>query len=76
MPAGRYEFELTGDGAVASLRRSLYLPNLAAAWPVVSSMATAAPSGSNIRVWDEEGRIVILTGVIAARILARHVHAI
>ena len=76
MAAGRYEFELSEDGAVAPSRRSLFLPNLAAAWPVVSSMAIVAPRGAKIRVRDEEGRIVILTGVIAARILARHVSAI
>jgi hypothetical protein len=39
-------------------------------------MAIVAPRGAKIRVRDEEGRIVILTGVIAARILARHVSAI
>ena len=39
-------------------------------------MAIAAPSGGKIRVRDEEGRIVILTGVIATRILARHASAV
>jgi hypothetical protein len=38
-------------------------------------MAAGAQRGAKIRVLDKEGRIVILTGVAAARILSRSVLA-
>jgi hypothetical protein len=73
--AGKYDFELLVDGAVTAARRSIYLPDLKAAWPLVSAMADDAQRGAKIRVLDKDGRIVILTGVTAARILSRNVLA-
>ena len=75
MSAGRYDFELSIDGVVTTSRRSIYLPDIKAAWPHVSSMAAEAQHGGKIRVLDKDGRIVILTGVVAARILSRNVLA-
>ena len=75
MSAGQYDFELSNDGVVATCRRSIYLPDIKAAWPHVYAMAADAQRGAKIRVLDKEGRIVILTGVTAARILSRNVLA-
>lgn len=75
MSAGRYDFELSLDGVVTASRRSIFLPDLRAAWPFVSSLASEAERGAKIRVFDKDGRIVIQTGVAAARILSRHVQA-
>jgi hypothetical protein len=72
---GRYDFELLVDGAVAASRRAVPLSDLKAAWPHVSAMAADAPRGAKIRVLDKDGRIVILTGVVAARILSSTVLA-
>ena len=71
LSAGRYDFELSVDGVVTASRRSIYLPDLRAAWPHVSSLASQAGGHGKIRVLDTDGRIVILTGVAAARILTR-----
>jgi hypothetical protein len=73
--AGRYDFEISVDGVVTAARRSIYLHDLKAAWPHVSSLAAEAQRGAKIRVLDKDGRIVILTGVAAARILSRNVLA-
>ncbi len=58
------------DGVVTASRRSVYLSDMKAAWPHVSDLAAVAPRGAKIRVLDKDGRIVILTGVVAARILS------
>jgi hypothetical protein len=73
--AGRYDFEISVDGVVTTSRRSIFLHDIKAAWPHVSSMAAEAQRGAKIRVLDKAGRIVILTGVAAARILSRNVLA-
>lgn len=67
--SARYDFELLTDGAVIGSRRSVVLSDLAAAWPLISAMAWKAQPGAKIRVLDRDGRIVILTGVAAARSL-------
>ncbi len=47
------------------------LRDLKAAWPMVTEMAfNVSQSGCRIRVKDEAGAIVILTGVAAARHLS------
>ncbi len=75
MSAGRYDFEVMVDGAVAAAHRAVFLRDLKDAWPRVASMADGAERGAKIRVLDKDGRIVILTGVAAARILSRNVLA-
>lgn len=66
-----YDFEvLTGDGVV-SARRAVGICDLKAAWPMITEMALATDeAGCRIRVTDETGAIVILTGVAAARLHA------
>lgn len=58
-----YDFELLRDGAIVS-GRSVLLADAPAAWREVERLARQhrAPGGK-IRVKDESGRIVILTGV-------------
>ncbi len=75
MSKGRYDFELLIDDSTTAARRSIYLPDLKAAWPHVASMAAGAERGARIRVLDKDGRIVILTGVAAARMLPGNVLA-
>ena len=67
--SAHYDIELLMDGAVIGSRRSVVLPDLTAAWPLISALAWKAQHGAKIRVLDKEGRIVILTGVAAARSL-------
>ncbi len=63
-----YDFELLKDGAVIEAARSIALPDLAAAWPLIAAMArTIQEPGCKICVKDEVGGIVILTGVASAR---------
>jgi hypothetical protein len=63
-----YDFEvLKGDGVV-SARRAVAIRDLKDAWPMITEMALATiEAGCRIRVTDETGAIVILTGVVAAR---------
>ncbi len=75
MSAGRYDIEVCVDGTVADARRAVFLPDLKHAWPHVASLAETAERGAKIRVLDKDGRIVILTGVSAARLLSRKVLA-
>lgn len=60
------DFEVLRDGDVVAARRSLALPDIRAAWSEIAELARRydAP-GCKIRVKDEAGRIVILTGVAA-----------
>ena len=66
-----YDFEvLNGDRSI-SARRSLPICDLRDAWPMIAEMALAVDeAGCRIRVTDETGAIVILTGVAAARLHA------
>ena len=63
-----YDFEVLSDGAVIAARRSLALPDIRAAWREIAELARRydAP-GCKIRVKDDAGGIVILTGVAAVR---------
>ncbi len=63
-----YDFEvLNGDRAI-SARRSVAMRDPKAAWAVIAEMALATDeAGCRIRVTDETGAIVILTGVASAR---------
>ena len=74
MLAQKYDFELSVDDTPVS-RHSIYLRDLKSAWPHVALMASGAQRGSKIRVLDKDGRIVILTGVAAARLLSRNTMA-
>ena len=66
-----YDFEVLNDGAVVSAERSVVLADPRAAWPEVERLARRHNErGSKIRVKDETGRIVILTGVAS---VLRHV---
>jgi hypothetical protein len=63
-----YDFEVLRDGAVIAARRAVGLPDTRAAWPEISRLAEKFDRpGCKIRVLDESGRIVILTGVATAR---------
>ena len=66
-----YDFEVLRDGAVIAARRAIWLPDTRAAWPEIARLAKLFDEpGCKIRVLDEAGRIVILTGVAAVRRLA------
>ncbi|MGO9772079.1 MAG: hypothetical protein ACLPSW_21535 [Roseiarcus sp.] len=68
----RYDFEVLKGDRVISAARSVALGDLAAAWSMISEMALATDeAGCRIRVTDEIGAIVILTGVAAARLHTR-----
>ena len=59
-----YDFEVLRDGAVIAAKRAIGLPDTRAAWPEIVRLAKGVDQpGCKIRVLDESGRIVILTGV-------------
>ncbi len=59
-----YDFEVLMDGTVVSAERSVRLRDDSAAWPEVERLARRHfRPGCKIRVKDETGGIVILTGV-------------
>jgi hypothetical protein len=63
-----YDFEVLRDGAVIAARRAIGLPDTRAAWPEIARLAESFDQpGCKIRVLDENGRIVILTGVATVR---------
>ena len=63
-----YDFEVLRDGAVIAAKRALRLPDTRAAWREIAKLAKSFdPPGCKIRVLDESGRIVILTGVATVR---------
>jgi hypothetical protein len=70
-----YGFEVLRDGAIVS-ERSVLLADPRAAWREVERLARRhhAPGGK-IRVKDESGRIVILTGVLSVLRHARELAA-
>jgi len=66
-----YDFELIKDGAVVAASREVPLPDLRAAWPLLSAMAAGVDgNGFKIRVRDARGGIVIQTGVASMRHVA------
>jgi hypothetical protein len=59
-----YDFEVLRDGAVIAAKRAIGLPDTRAAWPEIARIAKSFDlPGCKIRVLDQSGRIVILTGV-------------
>ena len=61
-----YDFEVLREGAVVAAERAVRLPDGRAAWPEVERLARRhREPGCKIRVKDETGRIVILTGVVS-----------
>ena len=63
-----YDFEVLRDGSVIAARRAIGLPDTRAAWPEIARLAKSFDQPDcKIRVLDESGRIVILTGVATVR---------
>ncbi len=68
-----YDFEVLFDGAVVAAERCVRLADARMAWPEVERLARRYNArGVKIRVTDETGRIVILTGVAS---VLRHARA-
>ena len=62
-----YLFEVLKDGAVVDTR-SVVLPHIRYNWPEIAQLAESfGGPGHKIRVKDEDGGIVILTGIGAVR---------
>jgi hypothetical protein len=60
-----YDFEVVKDGNVIQTQ-AIHLPHIREAWPTINSLArTFRERGHKIRVKDQAGGIVILTGVTA-----------
>ncbi len=71
-----YDFEVLMDGAVVAGERAVLLNDARAAWAEVERLARRNDQpGRKIRVKDESGRIVILTGVASVLRLARDLAA-
>ena len=63
-----YDIEVLRDGAVVAARRSIEMQDTRDAWPEIAALAKRFDQpGCKIRVKDQSGRIVILTGVAAMR---------
>ena len=66
-----YDFEVVKDGSVIQTQ-AIRLPDISDAWPAISKLAgTFHERGHRIRVKDEAGGIVILTGVTAVHRLEK-----
>jgi hypothetical protein len=66
-----YSFEVFDGDAVVSTRSAVAITDLRTAWQMITEMAQGADiAASYIRVTDETGAIVILTGVATARLHA------
>ena len=62
-----YDFEVVRDGNVI-LTETIQLPHISHAWPAINRLARKFHErGHKIRVKDQTGGIVILTGVAAVR---------
>jgi len=60
-----YDFEVVRDGSVI-LTETIQLPHISHAWPAINRLAKKfRERGHRIRVKDQAGGIVILTGVAA-----------
>ena len=71
-----YDFEVLRDGAVVAAERCVPLTDPRAAWPEIERLARRHNQpGCKIRVKDEHGRIVILTGVVSVLRHARRLAA-
>ena len=62
-----YDFEVVKDGSVIQ-KQTIHLPDVSYAWPAIKRLASRyRERGHGIRVKDQAGGIVILTGVAAIR---------
>ena len=62
-----YHFEVLKDGSVI-LTQTIHLPHIRFAWPAINRLAMRfRDRGHKIRVKDQAGGIVILTGVTAVQ---------
>jgi len=62
-----YDFEVLRDGSVIQTQ-TIHLPHIRDAWPAINRLAMKfRERGHKIRVKDQAGGIVILTGVAAIR---------
>jgi len=60
-----YDFEVLRDGSVIQTQ-TIHLPHVRDAWPAINRLAMKfRDRGHKIRVKDQAGGIVILTGVAA-----------
>ena len=67
-----HDFEVLKGDRVVSARRSVVVGDLKDAWPLIAEMAMVTKeAGCRVRVTDETGGIVILTGVAAVRLHSR-----
>jgi hypothetical protein len=67
-----HNFEVLKGDRVVLARRSVVIGDLRDAWAVIAEMAMATKeAGCRVRVTDETGGIVILTGVAAVRLHSR-----
>lgn len=61
----------TSESVVTVVNRSVALPNLSAAWPLVTALAHSVNKpGSVILVSNEVGQVMIRIGIACARSLA------
>lgn len=65
----RYDFEVSRESRVVYCERGVMLPNDRSAWGHVQLIAdhVVTTPGARIRVADEDGQIIILTGVVSAQ---------
>jgi hypothetical protein len=67
----RYDFEVRRGDETIAFQRSIELQTPRALWLRVAELAESVPTpGGRIRVTDQSGDIVILTGIVAARLVA------
>jgi hypothetical protein len=65
---GVYDFKVTKADATIASMRELSLPDMGAVWERVAGLAESVDSpGSQITVTNENGEVVILIGIAAAR---------
>lgn len=65
----RYDFEVSRGSRVVYCERGVMLPNDRSAWghvEIIADQVVTTP-GARIRVADENGQIIILTGVVSAQ---------
>ena len=66
-----YDFEILKGEGVVSRRTGVAVGDVKSVWPIVTDMARNADHvGCRIRVTDETGAIVVLTGVASAQLYA------
>lgn len=66
-----YDFEVVMDGVIVAAERAVAVKDVRAAWAEIVRLARRHDEpGGKIRVKDETGRIVILTGVASVLRLA------